>query len=326
MQATSMLDRIRSNSTFETHATGRILGVFVVLVTLASLISGGVFLQPNNLLNLGYQNIILLVVSLGQLLVILTGGIDLSVGAIHALCSVLIVLTQDYGLAGSLAVAAIASGLLGWINGLIVTYVRLPSFVVTLGIAQIAGSLATVISRGGTVYTGWGGAAIHPVLKAFYKQGLLGIPYPILFGLLVAGLFTLFFRTSFGHFMFAIGGNRRAAFLSGIPVRRIEMIAYILSAMIAGLSGALFVARVDLGDPQAGRWLALDSIAAVSIGGASLAGGTGTVLGTVLGVAILSVLNNIMNLVGVPPTLQPAVKGLVILLAVFLNSTRQRSS
>jgi ribose/xylose/arabinose/galactoside ABC-type transport system permease subunit len=203
--------------------------------------------------------------------------------------------------------------------------VRLPSFVVTLGVAQIVTSLAMVIGKGGTVYTGLRGAGLDPTLIEFYKGSLLGVPKPLVFGLLACVVFALLLRTSYGHFTYAVGGNRRAAFLSGIPVRRVQLLVFILSSVIAGVSGALFVARVGLGDPQAGRWLALDSIAAVSIGGASLSGGTGTVIGTLFGVVILSVLNNIMNLIGVPPTLQPAIKGVVILLAVFLNSVRKRS-
>jgi ribose transport system permease protein len=325
MQISSFLDRMRANSTFETRAAGRIGLVFVGLFLLAALMSGGVFLQPANLLNLGFQNVILLVVSLGQLIVILTGGIDLSVGAVHALCGVIIVLMQDVSLPVALLIAVGVAALLGALSGSIVTYVRLPSFVVTLGVAQIVTSLAMVIGKGGTVYTGLRGAGLDPTLIEFYKGSLLGVPKPLVFGLLACVVFALLLRTSYGHFTYAVGGNRRAAFLSGIPVRRVQLLVFILSSVIAGVSGALFVARVGLGDPQAGRWLALDSIAAVSIGGASLSGGTGTVIGTLFGVVILSVLNNIMNLIGVPPTLQPAIKGVVILLAVFLNSVRKRS-
>ncbi len=325
MQTSSFLDRMRANSTFETRAVGRIALVLVGLFVLAALMSGGVFLQPANLLNLGFQNVILLVVSLGQLIVILTGGIDLSVGAVHALCSVIIVLMQDVSLPVALLIAVGVAVLLGALSGSIVTYVRLPSFVVTLGVAQIVSSLAMVIGKGGTVYTGLRGAGLDPTLVEFYKGSLLGVPKPLVFGFLACVVFALLLRTSYGHFTYAVGGNRRAAFLSGIPVQRVELLVYILSAVIAGVSGVLFVARVGLGDPQAGRWLALDSIAAVSIGGASLSGGTGTVIGTLFGVVILSVLNNIMNLIGVPPTLQPAIKGVVILLAVFLNSVRKRS-
>jgi ribose/xylose/arabinose/galactoside ABC-type transport system permease subunit len=320
---TFTLEKVRLQGTFETRNVARILLVFLGMVALATLLSKGVFLQPANLLNLVNQNTILMLVALGQLLVILTGGIDLSVGSIHAIASVVLVLTQDLGLAGSLAAAMLVSLALGAVNGGIVTLVRLPSFVVTLGMMQIAASLAMVVSKGGTVYTGLGGASIPPVLTEGFKGAFLGIPNPILISLAAVAVVGLYLRTSLGHFTYAVGGNRRAAFLSGIPVRKVEFLAYLLAALIAGLSGVLFVARVGLGDPQAGRWLNLDSIAAVSIGGAGLSGGVGNVIGTLLGVLIISVLNNIMNLLGVPPTLQPAIKGMVILLAVFLNSSRK---
>jgi ribose transport system permease protein len=213
--------------------------------------------------------------------------------------------------------------LFGAFNGALVTVLRIPSFVVTLGTMQIVSSLAMVVSKGGTVYTGLGGGVLSGSLTEFFKNSFLGFPYPILLALGAILLVGLYLHTSYGYFTIAVGGNRRAAFLAGIPVRHVEFAAYLLVAVIAAVSGALFVGRVGLGDPQAGRWLNLDSIAAVSIGGASLAGGVGNVFGTTLGVLIIGVLNNIMNLLGVPPELQPAIKGLVILLAVFINSSKR---
>jgi ribose transport system permease protein len=201
--------------------------------------------------------------------------------------------------------------------------VRLPSFVVTLGMSQITLSLAMVLSKGGTVYTGLGGAAIAKPIADFYNGWLVGVPLHVVFALVVVGVVALFLRTSYGHFAYAVGGNRGAAYLSGIPVAAINVLVFVLAGILAGVGGALFVSRVGLGDPQAAKWIVLDSIAAVSIGGASLSGGVGTVAGTLIGVIILGVLNNIMNLLGVPPTMQPAIKGLVILLAVFLNSGRR---
>jgi ribose transport system permease protein len=300
------------------------------LVLIASIFSKGVFLQPSNLVNLVYQNSVLIIVALAQLLVIVTGGIDLSVGAVMAVSSVLVVLFQDYGLAVAFAVALGAAALLGAVNGALVTFIRLPSFVVTLATMQIGYSLSKILSDwggsgGGTVYSGLYGASLPIGFQEFYKASLSGIPYPLFvclaFLLLIAG----FLRTRIGSFIFPVGGNERASFLSGIPVWAVKMSVYVLSAMLAAVGGIMFVARVGLGDPQAGTWLALDTIAAVSVGGASHAGGLGTVAGTFIGVVILSVLNNIMNLMGVPPTLQPAVKGVVILAAVYLNSAHKRN-
>jgi ribose transport system permease protein len=314
-----------SGLTFDSRAVLKILVILLGLMALATIVSGGVFLQPGNLLNLVNQNAMLTIVALGQLLVIITGGIDLSVGTSLAISSVLIVLYQDYGTGPAFAVALLAALAIGLTNGLLVTYVRLPAFVVTLATMQIGASIAKVLSGGGAVYTGYQGALLPESLTEFYKGSLSGIPYPLVVCLLFIGLIAWYLRTSTGHFTFPVGGNQRAAFLSGLPVKRVKMAVYAISAGLCAVAGLLFVSRVGMGDPQTGTYLPLDSIAAVSIGGASLSGGVGTVAGTFIGVIILSVLNNIMNLLGVPPTLQPAIKGIVILLAVYLNSARRQS-
>jgi len=321
------LTRFFSRSSVDTRTNARTLAILLGLVLFASAFSEGVFLQPANLVNLINPNALLIVIATGQLLVIATGGIDLSVGAVMAVSSVMVVLFQDYGLAGSFAAAILLAALFGLVSGALVTYIRLPAFVVTLATMQIGYSVSKILSdwggsRGGTVYNSLGGAGIPTGFADFYKASLSGIPYPLFICLGFLILIAAYLRTSNGHFIYPVGGNDRAAFLSGIPVGRVRIAVYVISAVLAAVGGILFVARVGLGDPQAGTWIALDSIAAVSIGGASLSGGVGTVFGTLIGVVILSVLNNIMNLLGVPPTLQPAVKGLVILIAVYLNSAR----
>ncbi len=323
MQVAPLFERLNRRVTFETRGVLRILLILAGLIALAGVLSRGVFFGLDNIVNLGQQNAMLMVVALGQLLVILTGGIDLSVGTTLAISSVVFVLFQDYGIAPALAAALLAASVIGLVNGALVTYVRLPSFVVTLGMSQITASLAMVLSKGGTVYTGLGGVGIAAPIISFYNGFLLGVPLHVVFALVMVVVAALYFRTSFGHFTAAVGGNRSAAFLSGVPVAAISLSVYVLAGLLAGVGGALFVSRVGLGDPQAAKWIVLDSIAAVSIGGASLSGGVGTVGGTLIGVIILGVLNNIMNLLGVPPTMQPAIKGVVILLAVFLNSGRK---
>ena len=314
-----------SGLTFETRAVLKILAILLGLMALATIVSGGVFLQPGNLLNLINQNAMLIIIALGQLLVIITGGIDLSVGTTLAISSVLIVLFQDYGLFPAFLVALVVALLFGLTNGFLVTYLRLPAFVVTLATLQIGSSIAKVLSGGGAVYTGYEGTLLPEGLTEFYKGSISGIPNPLIVCVLFLGLIAFYQRTSTGHFAFPVGGNQRAAFLSGLPVKRVKMAVYMISSALCAVAGLLFVSRVGMGDPQTGTYLPLDSIAAVSIGGASLSGGIGTVAGTFVGVIILIVLNNIMNLLGVPPTLQPAIKGVVILLAVYLNSARKQS-
>lgn len=308
----------------DTRITVTIFIILAGLVILAAILSRGIFLQPNNLLNLVYQNVILGVVAVGQFFVVLTGGIDLSVGSIVGLSSVLLVLTQGLGLGGSVAVTFGVAALLGLTTGVMVSNQRLPSFVVTLAMMQIAYSLAQIVSGGAAVYTGKDGAEIAPALQALNRYPILGVPAPAAIWLAVLVGAGLYLRTRTGHFTYPTGGNERAAFLAGLPVNRVKVMAYVISALLAALGGVLFVGRVGMGDPQAGTWYLLDSIAAVSIGGASLSGGLGSIGGTLMGVLMLGTLNNITNLLNVSPTLQPAVKGAVILLAVYLNSRRDR--
>lgn len=317
-----------SKRNMDTRSVLNILGVLIAMVLIASAFSKGVFLQPKNISNLLMQNAGLIIITFGQLLVIVTMGIDLSVGAVMAVSSVLVVMFQDYGIVASFAIALGGALLFGITNGALVTFVKLPAFVVTMATMQIGYSVAKLLSdaagsRGGTVYTSLGGLELPATFSDFYKGSFAGIPLPLYVCLAFLIIIVVYLKTKNGHFIFPVGGNERAAFLSGIPVWVVKMSVYSISSILAGVAGILFVTRVGLGDPQAGTWIALDSIAAASIGGASLSGGMGTVLGVLFGVIILGVLNNIMNLLGVPPTLQPAIKGLVILLAVYINTRRK---
>lgn len=321
----SFHNRINADSSSDMKNLIKILLIFLGLIVFAAIISKGVFLQPKNLLNLTFQNVILILVALAQMLVIITGGIDLSVGSILSLSTVIIVLCQDFGLGTALLTAICSSAVLGAVNGALVTFRRLPSFVVTLAMMQIGASIAQVIGGGAAVYSGKNGAEISQFLITFYKKSLMGIPYPIIVWIAALIVIGLFLKTSLGHFAYAVGGNEKSALLSGIPVKLVKTLVYVLAAVLSCLAAALYVARVGEGNPQAGTWFPLDSIAAVTIGGASLTGGVGTVAGTFIGVLILGILNNIMNLLNVSPSIQPAVKGLVILLAVYLNSQRKQN-
>ncbi len=314
--------------TMDTRSVLKILAILITMMMFAAIFSKGVFLQPKNLINLILQNAGLIIITLGQLLVIVTMGIDLSVGAVMAVSSVLVVLFQHLGIVPSFLIALLGALLFGLINGSLVTFVRLPAFVVTMATMQIGYSVAKLLSdaagsRGGTVYTSLTGGELSTSFTAFYQGSVGGIPQPLFICLAFLIIIGLYLRTSNGHFIYPVGGNERTAYLSGIPVWLVKMSVYAICSVLAGVAGILFVSRVGLGDPQAGTWIALDLIAAASIGGASLSGGMGTVLGTLFGVVILGVLNNIMNLLGVPPTMQPAIKGMVILLAVFLNTRRK---
>ena len=324
MAEMSILNRFKSQTQADTRKALTTLFILIGLVILAAILSHGIFLQPANLLNLVFQNVILGVVALGQLLVILTSGIDLSVGSVVGLSTVLLMLYQYLGLGEALALTFGVAILIGLVNGFFVAVRKLPAFVVTLAMMLFVYSLAQVLSGGAGVYTGLNGANLSPFIADFNKHALAGIPYPALVWLVALVGVSLFIRISYGHFIYAVGGNERAAYLSGIPVRLVRTIAYILSAVLASVGGILSVARVGEGHPAAGQWYLLDSIAAVTIGGASLSGGSGSVPGALIGVIILGTINNIMNLLNVSPMMQPAVKGIVILLAVYLNSREKR--
>ena len=313
-------------SLMQTHRSTAQTGViFLVALFLATLLSGGVFLQPANLRNLLLQGAILGVVALGQLLVVLTGGIDLSVGAAVAISSVLFVLLQDHGVVLAAAAALGGALVIGLINGSTVAALGLPAFVVTLAVSEVAMSLTQVLTGGASISTARSGTAVPESVTTFGSGTWGGLPTTSLVWLVVLVAIVLGLRTRNGSFIYPVGGNERAANFSAVPVVKVKLLAYAGCSLLAGIGGLLFVARIGTGDPQAGTPYLLDSIAAVVIGGASLFGGRGTASGTLIGVLILGILNNLVNLLGVSPSLQYAVKGVVILLAVILTTQRKRS-
>lgn len=298
--------------------------ILIVLIILAYILSSGVFIQPTNLLNILRQNTMLLIVVLAEFLVILTGGIDLSLGAVVAFSSVIVVLFQGYGL-GLALVMALAGGLLiGLLNGMLITYLRLPAFVITLAMQQIVYSVAKVMTNGAKIEHSLNGAMLNMRLTQLYKQDLFGVSVPIWFCVGMVLLVSVYMHTKYGYYIYAIGGNDKAARMSGLPVKTVRIMAYVLSGLFSALAGFLFVSRVGTGDPDTGTLLSMDAIAACTIGGTSLAGGKGNVSGTVIGLLVLCVLNNVMSLVHVSPNIQPLVKGLVILIAVYMNNMKSK--
>jgi ribose transport system permease protein len=297
----------------------------LLLVLIAAVISGESFFSAANFRNLMFQNAILGVVVLGQLFVILSGGIDLSIGSLTGLSTILIVGFQDLGFGPALILTILLVSAAGFVNGALVTLRNLPPFVVTLGSMLFIFSLSQVISGGSALYRGFGGGELTPPLAGFNSATLFGIPAPAwVWGTSLLLAYVLM-KTSFGRYLFAYGGSRKTALFSGIPTKLVGISVFMLSGLFAALGGFLAVARVSEGSPGAGDAYLMDSIAAVVIGGASLSGGMGSVLGTFLGVLIIGVLNNILNLIGVSPMLKPAVKGIIILIAVYINSRDYKS-
>lgn len=303
-------------------ATLRLACILIAVVAIGAIASGGVLLRPSNLLDVVQQESILLVLVTAQFFVIATGGIDLSVGAVVALSSVVFVSALDAGPVLACVAALLSGCVFGLVNGLLVTFVRLPAFVVTLGTMQIGYSVATLRSGGGTNDTSAGGAHIPHAMLNFYNDKFAGVPLAFWAALVVLLLGTLYLRTSTGSFTFAIGGNRRAARLAGVPVERVSLAAYAMGSTVAAAAGLLFAMRVGYGDPHTGMWLPLDSIAAISIGGVSLTGGQGNLIAGFIGVLILALVDNTMNLAGISALVQPVVKGAILLLAVLAYSRK----
>jgi ribose transport system permease protein len=297
-----------------------LLGLAIMCLALS--VTSEHFLTVDNLMNVFRQSAVNALLGLGQLAVIITAGIDLSVGSILGFCCVLVALMLKAGIPGWIAIpAALAAGTaLGLINGLLLTKLRLPHpFIPTLGMMNVARGLALVMS---------GGFAISelPASFRFWGAGTFAwVPVPILVVVLSCVLFHLFLtRTTPGRDIYAIGGNKQAARLSGVPVDRRLDTVYGLSGFMSAVAAIVLAGRMNSGFPLAGMGAELDSIAAVIIGGASFFGGVGGVGGTLVGALIIGVLRNGLNLLDVSAYWQTVIIGAVIVVAVWVDVLRQR--
>jgi ribose transport system permease protein len=281
------------------------------------------FASPRNLSNIGLQAAALMIVAFGMTLVILTEGIDLSVGAVLGLCGVVMSqLLVSHGLPMPLALgAALLIGILaGSINGALVAYAALPPFIVTLGTYGMAQSLAMVLTSGNSV------TGLPPAVRWFNEGEWLGLAVPI-WAVVVVFVVTylLLYHTRFGRYVFAIGGNRRALALSGVPVRAYLVAVYAYAGFLAALASFIMTARMNAAHPTIGIGLEFDAIAAVVLGGTSFEKGLGGLWGTVVGALAVAVLRNGLNLIGLSTEWQVAVVGLVIVSAVAIDALRRRT-
>ncbi len=295
---------------------------FLLIVLVGSFLAP-TFLTGRNITNVLRQSSMLGVVAVGVTFVILTAGIDLSVGMVLSLTSVVAALLFADGGGAPLPVVLFATlalgAAIGAFNALMIVWRDTAPFIVTLAMMAIAGGAALTVS-GGRPIGGIAGA------YAWIGAGFIGpVPVPVLIMLAVfaIGAFALRY-TPYGREVYAVGGNEEAARLSGISIRRVKLITYSLSGLLAGLGGIIFSARVTVGDPWAGRGLELDAIAAVVIGGTSLFGGIGTMWGSLLGTLIITMINNLLNLLNVSPYMQGLAKGIIILVAITLYKKKDR--
>ncbi|MGW5605443.1 ABC transporter permease/substrate-binding protein [Streptomyces sp. NPDC003753] len=297
------------------------LTALIVLVIAMSALSGD-FLTTDNLLNIGVQAAVTAILAFGVTFVIVSAGIDLSVGSVAALsATVLAWSATSAGVPVATAVIlAIATGLAaGLVNGILISYGKLPPFIATLAMLSVGRGLSLVISQGSPI--------AFPNSVSHLGDTLGGwLPVPVLV-MVVMGLITAFVlgRTYIGRSMYAIGGNEEAARLSGLRVKKQKIAIYALSGLFAAAAGIVLAARLSSAQPQAANGYELDAIAAVVIGGASLAGGTGKASGTLIGALILAVLRNGLNLLSVSAFWQQVVIGVVIALAVLLDTVRRKA-
>jgi ribose transport system permease protein len=306
--------------------------IALLLMVIAMTILSDNFATRDNLFNVTRQISVNLCISIGMTMVILTGGIDLSVGSVLAFTGAIGAglikngvewqganLFIGFTLLGVILVAIVAGGILGTFNGWMITKFKVPPFVATLAMLTIARGLTMLYTKG------------YPITQLgdhfnFLGTGwFLGVPMPVWISLLIIGLSVVFInKTRTGRYIYAIGGNEKAALLSGVNVKRVKMTVYLIAGALAGVGGLLVTARLDSAQPNAGMGYELDSIAAVVIGGTSLSGGKGFIMGTVIGALIIGVLNNGLVLLSVSPFWQQVIKGLVILLAVIIDRMQRK--
>ena len=299
------------------------LVIFLIMVLISSIFSD-VFFSHTNITNLLRQVSGIGIISMGMLLVILTGGIDLSVGSVVALTSVLCgYFLQFMPLPVALACSVIAGIMVGSFSGYLVSVHRMAPFIATLAAMTIARGAGFIISKGSPIIIGTAGSG----LTDFGTGSIIGIPYPVF--LMFAIFFLVFFilkYTVFGRLIIAIGSNEEAVRLSGIKLKYYKFAVYGMTGGFAALAGIISTSRTGVGSPIIGVGLELDVIAAVVIGGASLSGGKGTALNTLLGVLILGIIGNLMNLQNVPAYPQQVIKGLIIIAAVLMQGYKSRTN
>ena len=292
--------------------------VVIVLLVVSSFLSDA-FLTPQNIFNLLRQLVPPTLLAMGMLFVIMTGGIDLSVGSVVAMAAVFTAhLLVPFGLAMTLFLVILSAAAFGAAGGFLIAKRGLAPFVVTLAGMTIARGIAFIVSRGMPM------RMRNQVLLDFATNSFLGIPLLVWFSLLVVIILALIHRyTVFGRLVQAIGSNETAAKLSGINTDFYKISVYVLSAVLSAIAGIIIAGRVGMGTPLAGVMFELDAIAAVVIGGASLAGGNGKVINTLMGVWVLGMIGNIMNLLNVPSYPQQVLQGVIIILAILLQMDRK---
>ncbi|MCF7928974.1 MAG: ABC transporter permease [Spirochaetales bacterium] len=300
-------------------------GVALILLGLCLILSLSTenFLSQSNLFSVARAFSYIAIIAIGEAMVIISGGVDLSVGSIYGfggLIGAIAMHTWGVPIALAIPMGIVVGGGIGAVNGLLITQIRMPPFIATLGMLSVVRGLSYAMTSGYPVRT--------PAAFNVLGQGYLGpIPLPVLYMVALAIGFTFFLnKTVLGRRIYAIGGNEEASAISGIRIGAVKMVVYILAGVLAAIAGLIATGRLGVAQSTAGLGYELDVVAAVIIGGASLTGGKGTILGAILGAAIMGVLRNGLVLLNVSAYWQQAVIGMVIISAIAADQLRQRRS
>lgn len=297
--------------------------IAILLACLYLTLATDSFATGRNLFNITRNVTFVAIIALGMTLVIITGGIDLSVGSVLCLSSMVLAVTMNagWGLGAGIAFALLTAAAVGLFNGVLIAYLAFPPFVVTLGMLSLARSLAMVVSANKTI------SQFGPDHSALLELGggawILGIPNPVLFMIALALATGFILRwTRLGRYIFAIGGNEHAATMTGVPVKQIKVTVYVISALSAGVAGVIQTGWLGAVTTNIGAGMELQVIAAAVIGGANLAGGVGTAFGALVGAALIEIIRNSLGLLGVNAFWQGTFIGGAIILAVLFDRIR----
>jgi ribose transport system permease protein len=313
--ASGIEERTRPVDLFRRHSREIGLPLIVVLMVVLFSFSSDVFLSGPNFRNIGVSAAALAAVSFGQTFAVLTAGLDLSVGATVALVSIVSAMVmRGYGIIPGVLGAMATGAAVGLVNGVVITRFKVFPFIATLAMMSMVSGLALSLS-GGVAVTG-----VPPAFSDLAYEFMLGVPMPVVIAaaVLMVAFFILRY-TLLGRRIYAVGGNEEAARLSGIDVGRIKIAAYVLSGVCASVGSIILTARVASGQPSLGATLPLESVAAVVLGGISLFGGRGSIVGVAFGVFFISILSNGLNLMNVPSYTQMMLVGFALILAVSLD-------
>lgn len=316
---------VKTRKKVNIHSLTLYIGAILIfaIFSILSAVMGKNFLQWNNIVNIIVQSSIISVIAVGQTIVIITGGIDLSVGSIVAFVGIFMgmLLLAGIPLVIAILIALIIGAVFGVINGVVISYGKVPPFIMTLGMMSIGRGLTLAINGGKPL----AGFPMELEKLATFKLG----PIPS-FVIYVAVIYTVMVivlnKTRFGRYTYAIGGNRAAARLSGVNSSKIEMLVYMLSGVFSAIGGVLLLSRLCYAAPTAGNGYEMDAIAAVVIGGASMSGGQGKLINTLVGALILGTLKAGLTILNVPVFYQQIVIGIAIIGAVFLDKAKERKA